>query len=120
MRTLNFTPVSQAVATAPQLEPADMAAVAHAGFRSVVNNRPDREGGPEQPSSETLRQAAAALGLEYEHLPVNSAHIRPQDVRRFAELLDRLPKPVLAFCRTGTRSRKLHDAARSIWEGPGA
>lgn len=106
-----FNPASESVCTAAQLEPRDMAAVARAGFRSVVNNRPDGEGGPGQPHSDDLRQAAEALGLVYVYQPVDSGNIRPQDIAEFARLLKELPTPVLAFCRSGARSRRLHDAA---------
>lgn len=116
--TPHFTPVSEAVATAPQLMAADMVAVARAGFKAVINNRPDYEGGPDQPTAEALRQAAEAVGLAYVHQPVNPAHIRPHDVQRFAAHVAALPRPVLAFCRTGTRSRKLHDSARELMRSP--
>jgi len=112
-----FNPASESVSTAAQLDPRDMAAVARAGFRSVINNRPDGEGGPSQPSNDDLRQAAEALGLVYVYQPVDSGNIRPQDVAEFARLLDELPAPVLAFCRSGTRSRRLHDAARQSSAG---
>lgn len=89
-----------------------MSQVAKAGFRSVINNRPDAEGGPQQPPSEALQGAAAAAGIEYAHLPVTPNAIRGEDVERFAELVHRLPKPIVAFCRTGSRARALYEAAR--------
>jgi uncharacterized protein (TIGR01244 family) len=95
----------------PQLEPAAMALVAKAGFRSVINNRPDFEGGPTQPTDQALAEAAHAAGLTYEHLPVNGAYQSPEEIAEFAELLDNLPRPILAFCRSGARSTKLYVAA---------
>ena len=115
--TPHFTPVSELLSTAPQLTAADMAAVARAGFKAVINNRPDHEGGPDQPTAETLRQAAEAVGLAYVHQPVSPSHVRPQDVERFAAHVLALPQPVVAFCRTGTRSRRLHDSAREMLRG---
>ena len=47
-----------------------MAEAAAAGFRSVVNNRPDFEGGPSQPTSASVEAAAHAAGLDYVWLPV--------------------------------------------------
>lgn len=102
-----FTHFNPDFAVAPQLAADDMAAVAAAGFRSVINNRPDGEGGPSQPSNAEIEQAARALGLEYRYQPVNGAAILPQDVQTFAELVETLPGPVLAFCRTGTRCGNL-------------
>ncbi|MBX6318776.1 TIGR01244 family sulfur transferase [Pigmentiphaga sp.] len=102
-----FTSLTENFAVAPQLAPDDMAAVAAAGFKSVINNRPDFEGGPAQPSSEQMKAAAEAAGLNYVYQPVNGANIQPDDVATFASLLKTLPGPVLAFCRSGARSTKL-------------
>jgi uncharacterized protein (TIGR01244 family) len=100
--------------TAPQLGPADMAELARAGIRSVINNRPDGEGGPEQPTDAAIAEAARAAGLDYVYQPVRTNAITEQDVARFAELVDTLPKPIVAFCRSGNRSGKLYVAARSM------
>jgi uncharacterized protein (TIGR01244 family) len=99
------------VCVAPQLDAAAMAWAAQAGFRSVVNNRPDFEGGPDQPTSAAIEAAAKAAGLHYAHLPVQPAMQTPDEVARFAALLNELPKPILAFCRSGARSGKLYRAA---------
>ncbi|MDX3906643.1 MAG: TIGR01244 family sulfur transferase [Pigmentiphaga sp.] len=108
-----FTPITENFAVAPQLAPEDMAAVAAAGFKSVINNRPDLEGGPAQPSTAQMQAAAEAAGLTYVYQPVNGANIQPEDVAKFSSLLDTLPAPVLAFCRSGARSTKLFMSARS-------
>ena len=103
--------LSADVCVAPQLEPAAMAWAAQQGFRSVINNRPDFEGGPDQPTSAAVEAAARAAGLQYVHLPVAPALQTPEEIARFGELLKTLPAPILAFCRTGTRSGKLFRAA---------
>jgi uncharacterized protein (TIGR01244 family) len=99
------------VCVAPQLDPTAMAWAAQNGFKSVINNRPDFEGGPHQPTSATIEAAAHAAGLEYAFLPVSGAYQSPEEIARFAELLQALPKPILAFCRSGARSGKLYHAA---------
>jgi uncharacterized protein (TIGR01244 family) len=96
---------------APQLDPTAMAWAAQAGFKSVINNRPDFEGGPDQPTSATMQAAALAAGLRYAWLPVAPQVQTAQEIARFAELLNELPKPVLAYCRSGARSGKLYHAA---------
>ena len=106
-------PLSAHVSAAPQLEAAAMALVAQAGFKSVINNRPDHEGGAEQPTSAAIEAAALAAGLSYRHLPVAPGYQSPDEIARFRELIEALPKPILAFCRTGTRSGKLFQAATS-------
>ena len=112
--TLAFTWLASDFATAPQLTPDDVAQAAAAGFRSVVNNRPDFEGGPSQPTSHAMEQAAAAAGLAYAFLPVQSAYQTPAEIARMHELLQQLPKPVLAFCRSGTRTANLFRAAKAM------
>ena len=103
--------LSADLSVAPQLDPAAMAWAAQAGFKSVINNRPDFEGGPGQPPSAKIEAAATAAGLRYVFQPVPPATQTPDEIARFAELLATLPKPILAFCRTGTRSGKLFRAA---------
>jgi uncharacterized protein (TIGR01244 family) len=101
------------VCVAGQLTPEAMAAVAEAGFRSVVNNRPDFEGGPNQPTNAAIEAAALAAGLEYRFLPVSGAYQSPQDVAAMAALLNELPRPLLMFCRSGARSTHLFMLASS-------
>lgn len=109
--TLPTRPVGPDVCVAPQLTPEAMAAAARAGFRSVINNRPDFEHGPEQPTNAAIEAAARAAGLEYRFLPVDSGHQTPQEIAAFAQLLKELPRPILAFCRSGARSTRLYTAA---------
>ncbi|MFW7340404.1 TIGR01244 family sulfur transferase [Pollutimonas sp. H1-120] len=101
-------------AVAPQLSAEDMQSVANAGFKSVIINRPDLEGGPDQPSSVEVMKAARAAGLAVEYQPVVSGAMTQDDVVKFAQLLKDLPAPVLAYCRTGTRCTHLFNAARSL------
>jgi uncharacterized protein (TIGR01244 family) len=99
------------VCVAPQLTPAAMAEAARVGFRSVINNRPDFEHGPGQPTNAEIEAAARAAGLEYRFLPVDGGYQSPEQVASFAQLLQDLPPPVLAFCRSGARSARLYSLA---------
>lgn len=112
--TLAYTWLTPDFATAPQLGPEDIAQAAAAGFHSVINNRPDFEGGPSQPTSQAVQQAAEAAGVEYVFLPVQSAYQSPAEIERMRELLERLPKPVLGYCRSGTRTANLFRAAEKL------
>ncbi len=94
------------LSVAGQIELADLAALVAQGFRSVINNRPDGEA-PEQPASAVLATAAQRAGLHYRHIPVVSGQLQSAQVQAFAEALAALPGPVLAFCRSGTRSATL-------------
>ena len=109
--SLPIRAIAPDVCVAPQLTPDAMAEVAALGFRSVVNNRPDFEHGPDQPTNATIEAAAHAAGLEYRFLPVDGGYQSPEQIAAFAQLLRELPAPVLAFCRSGARSTRLYAAA---------
>ncbi len=111
---LPIQPISPDVCVAPQLTPQAMAAAAAAGFKSVINNRPDFEGGPDQPISSAIEAAAKAAGLQYAYLPVQGGYQSPQEIAQCAHLLDTLPKPLLMFCRSGARSSRLFSQAVAL------
>ncbi len=91
-------------AVAPQVREDDVSAIAAAGFRAVICNRPDGES-TDQPRSDGIAAAVKASGMEWRMLPVSQ--INRADVEAFGKLLEELPKPVLAFCRSGTRCTSL-------------
>jgi uncharacterized protein (TIGR01244 family) len=88
----------------------DWPAVAAAGFRSVINHRPDHEDGPRQASAQHIGEQVREEGLAYAHQPVSDRHFGAGEVARLAALLATLPAPVLAFCRSGARSALLFEA----------
>lgn len=97
-----------------QLYPENMTDAAVKGFKSIINNRPDMEGGAVQPTSAEMQIAAETAGLSYVAQPVVAGQITQQDVRVFAEHLNALPKPVLIFCRSGARSNNLYQLAKQM------
>jgi uncharacterized protein (TIGR01244 family) len=107
MSALPVQKIAADICVAPQLGPDAMALAAQAGFKSVVNNRPDFEGGPSQPTNADIEAAARAAGLEYVYLPVQGGYQSPEEIERMAHLLQTLPRPLLAFCRSGARSTRL-------------
>ncbi|MFW9617850.1 TIGR01244 family sulfur transferase [Aquabacterium sp.] len=112
--SVTLQPIAPEVFAAPQLTPEAMAAVAEAGFKAVLNNRPDMEGGPDQPTSAAIEQAAQAAGLAYAHLPVQGGYQSPEEIAQCAALLKTLPRPLLMFCRSGARSTKLYMQAIAL------
>ncbi len=110
MNAVPLRTLTPSLSVAPQLSPEAMAEVARLGFKSVINNRPDFEAGPTQPTSAQIEAAAQEAGLAYRYQPVGPAYQSPAEVEAFAALLQELPGPVLAFCRSGTRSAKLYVA----------
>lgn len=117
---VNLTRLTATFATSPQISPADVREIAALGFKTIINNRPDGEGGAEQPGSAQIEAEARAAGLAYFHLPVISGQISEAQARQFAELLALQPKPVLAFCRSGARSQSLYRMASGQTSAPAA
>ncbi len=98
--------LTSTIAVSPQIMVTDVAAIAKAGFRSIVCNRPDGEGA-EQPSFGDIEKAAKQFGLKAHYQPVVSGKVRDEDARDFSAILDDLPEPVLVYCRSGKRSATL-------------
>lgn len=104
--------IDEHFAVAPQLAPEHMRQVAQVGFRTVVNNRPDFED-PSQPSAAEMERAAREAGLHYLHIPVGGRQFTEVSVQTLRDALAEVPGPVLAFCRSGTRSQLLYLAAKA-------
>ena len=107
MYELPIRMLTESVGAAPQMEAAHVAQVAAAGFKSIINNRPDFEFEDDQPTNTSIESAALAAGLAYRFLPVDGGYQSPEEAAQLAAMLEELPKPVLLFCRSGTRSTRL-------------
>ncbi len=105
--------VDDEFAVADQITPSDIEELAEQGFKAVVCNRPDGEG-PEQPSFAEIQAAAEAHGLEVRNVPVVSGQLTPADIAAFSGAMDEMPRPMLAYCRTGTRSIQLWALASGV------
>jgi sulfide:quinone oxidoreductase len=102
--------ITAGLSVAPQILPEDVQAIADHGFRAIVCNRPDGEG-MDQPNFEEIEAAAGALGLKTAYLPITAGKVTDEDAVRFRALMTELPGPILAYCRTGTRSATLWSLA---------
>ncbi|MCW8884265.1 MAG: bifunctional protein tyrosine phosphatase family protein/NAD(P)/FAD-dependent oxidoreductase [Motiliproteus sp.] len=101
-------------AVSSQISVTDIGAIAAAGYQTVINNRPDGEA-EDQPNGAEIKAAVERQGMVYIDLPVKSGNITDEDVAHFTQLMAEMKGPVLAFCRTGTRSTSLwalHEACR--------
>lgn len=105
----NIKRIDASCSVTGQIEPSDLHTLAGLGFRSVICNRPDHEGGPEQPQYSAIKETAQALGLCVAYLPVQPSGPTAQDAQALRALLAQLPAPILAYCRTGNRSSKLYE-----------
>ena len=94
------------LSAAGKLDRNDIEALARAGVRTIVNNRPDGEDPGQLPAGEA-RVIAEGLGIAYHHIPVTAASLSPADVDAFAEVLASAPTPIVVHCRSGTRSTLL-------------
>lgn len=109
--TAEFFPLTDIVSVAGVMVPDDIVRAAQLGFRSVINNRPDGES-PDQVAGVALEEAALAAGLAYTAIPVAQGFSMDQ-VRAMAEALA-ADGPILAFCRSGTRSTNLWALAEAF------
>ncbi|MBO9621607.1 MAG: TIGR01244 family phosphatase [Sphingomonas sp.] len=104
--------IDDSVSVAPQIDPQDVPGLAAAGFRAIVNNRPDGEEFS-QPEGDAVRRAAEAAGLAYTAIPVTHAGFSADMVEAMADALESAGGPVLAYCRSGTRSCNLWALAQA-------
>ena len=98
--------LTDAVAVSAQITPQDVAEIAAQGYQVLINNRPDGEEGT-QPTGAAIAAAAQAAGLEYHYMPVTAPSFPGSDFHAMRDLLDDPARPVLAFCRSGTRCANL-------------
>lgn len=106
--------MSENIGFAGQIGPEHVDQIVAKGFKSLINNRPDYEGGTEQPTSAQIEEASREAGLDYVYQPVVSGQITELDVREFANHYNELPKPILMFCRTGNRANNLYQIAKQM------
>ena len=105
---------SEHFVTAGQIDVSSLADIKAAGFQTIINNRPDGEGGPSQPLSADLHKKAAELGLHYAYLPVIPGRFSAEQVAAMAEILKTMPKPFFSFCLSGGRSTVLYKLAQEL------
>lgn len=104
--------LTDAVYVAPQLHSDDLREAAAAGVRLVINNRPDGEA-PDEPQGAEIAAACTELGLAYRAIPVGQGGFSQPQVDATVEALASAGGPVLAYCRSGTRSTLLWSLARA-------
>lgn len=107
-----FRKLTENVLVSPQLALADVAAAAASGVAIIINNRPDGED-PDAPQSADIAAAAAAAGLNYVEIPVGHAGFSEPQVDAMIAALEQAEGPILAYCRSGTRSTLLWALAQA-------
>ena len=104
--TAELIPLAPGLNVAGQLDRADIEELARAGVRTIINNRPDGEDPGQLPAADA-RELAEAHGIAYHHIPITAASLTKADVDAFAATLQSAAEPVVAHCRSGTRSALL-------------
>ncbi len=102
----DFRRITENVLVSPQLALADIAAAAALGVTTIVNNRPDGEE-PSAPQGDAIADAAAAAGLSYVAIPVGHSGFSEPQVDAMIAAMEQTGGPILAYCRSGTRSTLL-------------
>ena len=99
---MDIRKIDDTISVAPQITYRDVAEAARLGFRTLVANRPDKEEFG-QPAMADIEAAARENGMTWIYMPVASGNVTDADVDQFSAMIRDSEKPVLAFCRTGTR-----------------
>lgn len=76
------------------------------GFQAIICNCQAGESDA-FPDESRFRQKADAIGLRWVHIPVSPGDYSQADIAAFAEAIQQLPRPILAFCRSGKRATHL-------------
>ena len=103
---MNIVKLTENLAVSAQISLDDVAQIAAAGYKVLMNNRPDGEDS-HQPAGALIATAAEAAGMEYHHIPITAASFPGPDLEAITALVDDPSRPVLAFCRSGTRCTNL-------------
>ncbi|TCS66238.1 sulfide:quinone oxidoreductase [Primorskyibacter sedentarius] len=109
---MDLKPISDSLTVSPQITVADIPELARQGYRAIICNRPDGEGA-DQPTFEEISAAAKSAGMEAAYVPVVAGKVLDADADAFGDAMRELPGPVLAYCRTGTRSATLWSLAEA-------
>jgi len=109
---INLTKLDEKLSVTGQISIDDLHEIADSGYKSIICNRPDFEGGADQPTSEQLEALAKSLGIVFVYLPVEIGAVSTRYGKKFKELLSALPGPILAFCGSGKRATTLHSLAK--------
>lgn len=103
---MQITRITEDYSVAPQINAEDVADIAAGGYRAIMCNRPDGES-PDQTDVAVIRAEAEARGLAFSFVPVVSGAITGENLAEYRAAIEALPKPILAYCRSGGRCQNL-------------
>lgn len=100
---MDLRQVTDTYFVSPQIDPEDVGAIAAAGIKTILSNRPDAEIPPSHHAT-TIEAAAEEAGIAFVHLPLTHQTMTPDNIAKQAEIIEGAGGPVLAYCASGTRS----------------
>ena len=112
----DIRPINDDYAVTGQISAEDLPKIKEAGFRSIVCNRPDFEQ-PGQPTFESVRHAAAELGIEARHIPIGQMGVTPEAITGMVDAVEEMEKPMLGYCRSGARSTVVYQQSERLRGG---
>ncbi|MGE0699414.1 MAG: TIGR01244 family sulfur transferase [Hyphomicrobiaceae bacterium] len=111
-------PLTPSIHVRDQLKLPEIGRIKSAGYRTIIDLRPDGEA-PDQPGSEAVRKAAEAEGLRFAYVPTPRGNIPDATVDQLAGALAAAEGPVLLYCRSGSRAARVWALAEaSRVDGP--
>lgn len=100
-----------------QISPDDVRDIAAEGFQTIICNRPDGEGGDDQPSFAEVAKVAEKAGIKTYYIPVIGGQPTQENVDEMASALAEAEGPILAYCRSGARSTNIYGIVQSQKRG---
>ncbi len=108
----DFRKLSETMFASPQIGPEEVSEAASSGVKLIINNRPDGES-PSEPQGDAIAAAAANAGIKYLAIPISHAGFSLPQVDAMVTAIEETDGPILAYCRSGTRSTFLWSLARA-------
>ena len=109
---MNLKKIDSNFLASEQIQVDELEQIKAEGIRSIICNRPDGEGA-DQPGHVEIETRARELGMSFSYIPVEKGMVQDEDVGRFSEAWETLPKPVLGYCRSGMRAVTLWSLSRA-------
>jgi uncharacterized protein (TIGR01244 family) len=113
---MSFIALTKDISVASQIGVGDVAEAALIGVKLIINNRPEDESDDQTPGPD-IEAAARSAGLDYMAIPVTHSGFSEPQVRAMAQAMKKAEGPVLAYCRSGTRSTLLWALAEASQGG---
>ena len=110
---MNIKQLSADYAVSGQISPAEVAALAGLGYKSIIVNRPDAEVDATL-NYAAVEAAAKAAGMDVRYIPIVHGAAGMDEVYATKKAISEMPGPIFAYCRSGARSETFYNAALQL------